>query len=209
MKAYCISGLGADHRVYESLNVKYEKVDLKWIEPLKNESIKDYSLRLASGIDTNEDYIIIGVSFGGIVAVEISKVLTPKLTVLISTIEQSSELPWHYKLFRKVKWVEMLPASFFNIPYPIASLLFGTRNQLLKQILKDSDHQFTKWAICSLLKWRNHTTINNSLKINGTSDLILVSKQSDFYIENGHHFMIVDQAEQITEIINTYQFSAH
>ncbi|NME69047.1 alpha/beta hydrolase [Flammeovirga aprica] len=205
MKAYCISGLGADHRVYENLELKYEKVHLHWIKPLEGESLKDYAIRLSENINQDEDYVIIGVSFGGLIAVEISKILKPKLTVLISTIEKSDELPFQYRIFRKMNFLKLLPPSFFNLPPFIASILFGTKNPLLRVILQDSDLNFTKWAILSLLRWTNSVSIENSLKINGTSDLILSSPRSDFYIEKGHHFMIVDRAEEIGKIINLYR----
>ncbi|OHX65426.1 hypothetical protein [Flammeovirga pacifica] len=204
MKAYCISGLGADQRVYNNLEIKYEKISISWITPLKNESLKNYAIRLSQKIDQDEEFILIGVSFGGLIAVEISKILKPKFTVLISTIEKSSELPFLYRLVSKMNFVKYLPSKLFHMPFFIASFLFGTKNLLLKEILQDSDLSFTKWAINTLLHWKNETSINNCVKINGTSDLILSSYESDFYIKNGHHFMIVDRADEISEIINTY-----
>ncbi|WP_235958360.1 alpha/beta hydrolase [Flammeovirga agarivorans] len=180
MKAYCISGLGADQRVYDSLDLKYEKVPLNWIKPHKNESLKSYAMRLSQNIDKDEKFIIIGVSFGGLIAVEISKILKPEFTVLISTVEKSSELPIHYRLISKINFIKFLHPKFFNLPFIIASFLFGTKNPLLKDILKDSDLSFTKWAINSLLKWKSKENIENTLRINGTSDLILSSKNQIF-----------------------------
>ena len=90
MKIYGISGLGADKRIFDSLNLDYPLIPVDWIEPTENESLKDYSNRLLKVIDTKSDFALLGVSFGGLVAVEISKVLKPRLTIIISSAETKS-----------------------------------------------------------------------------------------------------------------------
>ena len=87
MKVYGISGLGADKRVFEKLTLDLELIPIDWITPYKNERIEDYAKRLSKKIDKKEEFIIIGVSFGGLIATEISKILKSKLTILISSAE--------------------------------------------------------------------------------------------------------------------------
>jgi len=69
MKLYQIGGLGADERVFKYLKLNCETQTLKWIDPIKSEDLKSYSKRLLSQIDQTEDFGILGVIFGGIVAV--------------------------------------------------------------------------------------------------------------------------------------------
>ena len=109
MKIYGISGLGADERVFDYLKLDITLIPLLWITQLKNETIEDYSLRLAEKIDTSEKFVLVAVSFGGLVAVEISKVFNPKLTILISSIEVQSEIPKLYRLSAKTKMLNLLP----------------------------------------------------------------------------------------------------
>lgn len=86
-KIYLISGLGADERMFQRLNFyNFEPVYLQWISPKKNESISDYAARLKSQI-TEEKPIIIGLSLGGMMAVEISKQIKTEKVVLISSIK--------------------------------------------------------------------------------------------------------------------------
>ena len=79
-----MSGLGVDKRVFDNIN--FGKLDLEfidWIEPTKKESLQDYSSRISKKV-TSENPILIGLSFGGIVAVEISKIIkTKKIMTLI------------------------------------------------------------------------------------------------------------------------------
>lgn len=206
MKLYGISGLGADKRVFKYLRLNCDFIPIDWIIPRPNESIENYSLRLAKIIDTNEEFGILGVSFGGLVAVEISKVLKPKITILISSVAQASELKGIYHLLGKTKIVNCIPQQLFDPPRFIAHWLFGTRNKkLLDAILNDTDLAFAKWAVQQLLTWKNKEGLKNPcVKISGTNDKLIPASSSEntFFIDKGGHFMIVDRAEEISEIIN-------
>lgn len=205
MKIYCISGLGADERVFKYLNLNHEIIPLAWIKHDKNESLESYASKMASKINTNEDFGILGVSFGGLVAVEISKILNPKVTILISSVATRNELSPLLKGVGKMNVVKYLPSKIFNPPKKIAHFLFGTENkELLNKILDDTDLGFTKWAINELLNWKNTTKPSSMIKISGTNDKLLPPTKSDntILIEKGEHFMIVDKAKEISEIIN-------
>jgi broad specificity phosphatase PhoE len=55
-----------------------------WNKPTITESIKDYARRLSEKItDFQEDSVIIGMSLGGIISVELSKILPMKKVFLI------------------------------------------------------------------------------------------------------------------------------
>ena len=205
MKIYGISGLGADERVFKYLNLKHEIIPLAWIKHDKNELLEHYAKRLAAKIDTNEDFGILGVSFGGLVAVEISKILNPKVTILISSVETKNELSFLIKGLGKMNVVKYLPSKLFNPPKKIAHFLFGTDNkELLNKILDDTDLDFTKWAVNELLNWKNTTTLSSIIKISGTNDKLMSPTKANntILIEKGEHFMIVDKAKEISDVIN-------
>ena len=208
MNIYTISGLGADQRVYQKLQLDYTLIPLDWIDPLKNETIEDYSIRLSSKIDQSQPFILIGVSFGGLVATEISKVLKPRLTILLSTVEVKSELPLLYRLFGKTRIIEIIPTFLFEIPPLVAIWLFGAEDEvLLRGILKDSDKRFTKWAVNQLVNWNNEERLQSILKISGSKDKLLPPDKSNIIIENGAHFMIVDRSEEVSKIMNNHLFT--
>ena len=206
MKLYGISGLGADKRVFQYLTLDCELIPIEWIPPREREPIEDYSTRLAKAIDVNERFGILGVSFGGLVAVEISKKLNPALTILISSVETSKELRSIYRSFGKSKLLQFLPQKLFNPPRIIANWFFGAKEKkLLKEILEDTDLRFAKWAINELLNWKNTEKLTNRiLKIAGTNDKLIPPQEGNGIrlIEGGEHFMIVDRAAEISRMIN-------
>ncbi|MFX0558203.1 alpha/beta hydrolase [Maribacter sp. CXY002] len=206
MKIYAISGLGADERVFKYLTLDHELVPVKWITPKHKEPIIAYSKRLIKkyGIDKDTNFGILGVSFGGLIATEISKLTKPKFTILISSIETRNELNGIIKLAGKLKFFELIPARLLNPPKCIAHIVFGAeRKKLLNSILKDTDLPFAKWAIRELVNWENRSQLKNLIKIGGTNDKLLPPKGSNtILIDKGAHFMIVDRAKEISEIIN-------
>ena len=206
MKIYAISGLGADQRVFQYLELNFEIVPVDWITPDKNEPIEYYSKRLSSVINTKEDFAILGVSFGGLIAVEISKMLNPVTTILISSAETKSELPKKFRMFGN-GLLNILPQRFFDMPRKPAQFLFGTKEtKLLNEILDDTDLHFAKWAVNQLVNWKNTTRLKSVLKISGEKDKIIPpsNTENEHLIKGGEHFMIVDRANEISEIINPH-----
>ncbi|AIZ42677.1 alpha/beta hydrolase [Cellulophaga baltica] len=214
MKIYALSGLGADERVFNALTLDYELIPILWLTPKRNEAITAYAQRLITTykIGATRDFGILGVSFGGLIATEISQLTTPKFTLLISSLETKNELNGFLKLIGKSKLLTQIPERLFKPPKVIAHYMFGTDNiELLDAIIDDTDLTFTKWAILELLNWNNETKIPNLIKIGGTKDKLLPPKGTNtILIENGEHFMIVDRAKEISHIINkalkTYPF---
>jgi len=211
MNAYFISGLGADKRIFSKLKLseKINIIHIDWIKPNKNEALEVYAERLSRIIDTSQPFALAGVSFGGMIAVEIAKILTPTMTVIISSTMISSQLPELYRFTAKLGLLKLIPAKLLKSSNKLTqNYYFGTRSgtekALLSKIIKDTDPHFLKWAIGSILGWKNKIRPENIYHIHGTKDKILYSKTAkpDFVIENGTHFMVYQNAAEISDIIS-------
>jgi len=211
MNAYFISGLGADKRIFSKLklNEKINIIHIDWIDPKQNETLATYAARLSGVIDTSQPFALVGVSFGGMIAIEIAKILAPVVTVIISSTMISSQLPGLYRFAGKLGLLKFIPAKILKSSNKLTqNYYFGTRlgseKILLGKIIKDTDPYFLKWAIGSILSWKNETRPERTCHIHGTHDKILYSKaaQPDFIIENGTHFMVYQDAAKISGIID-------
>lgn len=206
VKIYAISGLGADKRVFQFLTLEHELIPVEWIKPKPKEPIVEYSKRLIEeyNIGKEGEFGVLGVSFGGLMATEISKLTSPQLTILISSVETRDELSRVIRGLGKSKLIELIPKALLNPPRSVARFMFGTKNRaLLNAILDDTDLSFTKWALRALMNWENQSKIPNLIKIGGTKDKLLAPRgEHTTLIEDGEHFMIVDRADEISAIIN-------
>lgn len=203
MKLYMIGGLGADERVFKFLKLNFESQIINWIEPKPKEKLKEYSNRLLNQIDQDEEFGILGVSFGGIVAIEISKLIKPKKLILISSVETSTQLPRSYIALGKSQILKLIPNQLIKPPKPLLSFLFGARNKhLLKQIIKDTKPEFIRWALNAIINWSNEKTPIEAIRIHGTKDKLIPLKGEAIEVKEGGHFMIVDKAEEISKLVN-------
>ena len=205
MKVYCFSGLGADERVFSFLNLgpEYELICIPWLMPLSSESLKLYAIRVSKSIDISEPFGLLGVSFGGAIAQEVSANLNPKFTIIISSLKSGKDI----LLFKVIpNWLIRLSPNFlFTLPRFLAYWIFGAENkELLKDILKDTDPGFVKWAIMAMSKWNGAKALNNVFYISGEKDRLLPPFKGTKVLADGHHFMIVDLNEQLAAEIRLF-----
>ena len=96
---YFMPGMSANSLIFEKIKLssKYKLHLLEWIDPLKNETLKDYSIRF-SKIIIHKNPVLVGVSFGGVLVQEISKIIEVHQTIIISSIKSNKELPNSMKM---------------------------------------------------------------------------------------------------------------
>ena len=205
---YCVSGLGADDRVFQKLKFEgYQPVHINWLDPEPKESIADYAKRLASQIKS-DDPIIIGLSFGGMIAVEIAKQINAKKVILISSVKNQQEVPFYFKIFRWLPIHRLIPAKLILwFGQLLAAWFFSLQTiderKLFKAILLDTDAKFMKWAIHRVVSWKNELIPENTYHIHGQSDRIFPNRfvHENFSVAKGGHFMIMNQAEHISQLL--------
>jgi hypothetical protein len=212
LTVYFISGQSADERLFENLRLpsRLSFRHVHWIEPLKHETLTDYCKRLSQQIDTSDDFVLIGVSLGGIVSVELTKILQPKQTIIISSIATKYELPLFMKIIRMLKIYKILPAGFYKWHSPILDWFFGVENKREKSLLKfyseASTKNYMRWAVDKILNWGNEKRPPNPpnlFHIHGTKDRIFPYKKThaDVLIKAGTHLMVHNRAEELSKIL--------
>ncbi len=204
---YLLTGLGADERVFHRMDFsEYSVTYIKWITPNHKESIESYAIRLREQI-TVPNPILIGLSFGGMMAIEIAKHIETKQVILIASAKTKHEIPFYYRLAGLLKIHKVMPSGVLKKSNFLTNWIFGTTSsadrQLLKDILKDTDPAFLKWAIEKVLRWRNTHQHPNLFHIHGTSDRILPSTfiKCNVKIIKAGHFMTLNNAEELNRII--------
>ena len=199
--------MGTDERVFVNIDLnEYHPTFIKWIDPKPNESIEAYASRLLPQIkDANP--ILIGLSFGGMMAIEVSKLIPTEKVIIISSAKTYKEIPLYYRIpgmFKIHRWMPVRKLKKFNF---ITTWFFGTQSKaeskLLHQITKDTDPKYVKWAVDKIVKWQNKQIPPNLFHIHGTKDRLLpLSKsQYDKSIEGGGHLMIMNKSTQLNEIL--------
>lgn len=205
---YIASGLGADERVFRFLDFgNYDVHFIEWIPISPELTIQEYATQLIPQIK-DEHSILIGLSFGGIISIEIAKQIPTKKVIIISSVKNKKEIPFYYRWIGKLNLHNIIPTKLLHTPNIVSDYFFGVIDSLEKeifhQILLETDPVFLKWAIDKIIKWENTSYPSNLYHIHGTKDRILpvYSTNPDIKIEGGGHLMIMSHSEEIMKILN-------
>ncbi len=181
---------------------------VEWIAPLSvQESLQSYARRLQAQI-TAPNPILIGLSFGGVVAAELAKLLQPQKLIIISSLAHSSALPWYYRLLGKLRLQRHLPLKFLQSFLPLAPFFFGAHTpaekKLLRQVILDIDETYLRWSLEQLLAWRQAAPLPNLFHLHGTADKVLPLRRRPgmFIVEGGEHLMVMSRSSEISDILN-------
>jgi pimeloyl-ACP methyl ester carboxylesterase len=206
-KVYFISGLGADKRAFSFLDLSFcEPIFIEWIKPLKKESLQQYALRLKDQIK-EPAAIIVGVSFGGMLATEMAKSDSTIKAIIISSNKIKKEFPKFFLVGKYIPLYKWMPSSLLKKTAIFRRLFFGPagekQKKIFRQILNETDTTFTKWAVYSILHWENLFVPDNLIHIHGTSDKLLPFRlvKADFSINKGTHLMIMNHPGEISAIL--------
>jgi len=204
---YIFSGLGADERVFQRLDFSgFSTTFVKWVIPQDSETIEHYATRLLDQITTTKPTLI-GLSFGGLIAVEVAKQIVTEKVILIASAKTKNEIPLYYRFAGQIGLHKLLPTRLLKSSNFITNWFFGTSStfdkQLLKQILIDTDPTFLKWAIDKVARWTNQTQTQNIFHIHGTSDRILPFKFVNCCstIKSGGHLMTINRTGELNNIL--------
>jgi pimeloyl-ACP methyl ester carboxylesterase len=204
---YLLGGLGADSRVFNYLDLSgFETVFIDWIDVLPSETIESYAQRLSERIQ-HPNPLLVGVSFGGMIAVEISRKVKIEKVILISS---ATTIPWYLKLAGGLRLQFLVPPKVLIRFELLTFWLFGVsqpeEQQLLRRIIRDTNESFLKWAIKRILEWNPDISKHDVIKIHGSNDRLLPpSSHVDFLIKGGGHFMIVTRAKEISLILARFK----
>ena len=208
MKVYFVSGLAADSRVFKNIQLPAhcEPVFLEWIEPLKNESLKDYALRMANAIDKDKPFAVIGLSMGGMIITEIARQYRPAFTILISSVPGAKQLPFYFKAAGKLKLHKMVPVSFVKSAATFKRVFTTETSEdktILRNIIRDSDPKFIHWAMDAILNWSGEQLASPYAHIHGSKDEVLPMRftKPTHIIPQGGHLMVMNRAREINLIL--------
>lgn len=199
---YFLPGLAANPSIFKNIHLdpdRFEMYFLEWMIPFEEESISEYALRFCTKLK-HENAVLVGVSFGGIIAQEMNLVHNFRKIIIISSVKTRQELPLHLQLAGKTRAYKLIPTSFFaqNIDL-LSKYAFGkpivNRLDLYKQYLSITDKRYLDWAIKQVVSWNQDKSDPNLVHIHGDRDIIfpIENIKTCVIVEGGTHIMILNK----------------
>jgi pimeloyl-ACP methyl ester carboxylesterase len=200
--------LGTDEKVFDHLSINARMKFIPWLRPLKNETIRRYSLRMGEKIQ-HPSPVLLGVSFGGMIAIEIAKQIPLAKLIIVSGIKTANELPRWMKLTGKFQLHKILPTRSYKITERYDNRRLGISNEeerkLVNAYREKMDPVYYNWAVHQVLNWKNNWYPEDIIHIHGDHDRIFPVKNLNptHIIRGGSHIMMLNKAQEISQCINS------
>ena len=212
LNVYLIPGMSADTASFDSLEWNESQFSVKvlsWLEPIKDESLKAYTIRMGQTIDRSMPFALVGVSFGGVIAQELSLMNDPVKTIIISSIKSSAEKPLWMRIGYRWSLHKMLPffmMRYMNYrPYQILPFVVEKRLRQYDHYLPVRSEGYLRWSAHQILQWEPSAQGKDPIHIHGDRDEMFPIKsiKNAQIIEGGSHIMIITHARQISKLLAT------
>lgn len=207
---YFFPGQGSDDRIFEKIELdstRYQSVFFAYPTPEKRSDLRSYAHQFIDSIDTSSPFVLIGVSLGGMMCVEISDTLKPKKTIIISSAKSRSELPFRYRFQRYLPLYKIFPKRMLlggaKMMQPIVEPDRNKNKSTFQAMLNAKDPMYMKRTIGLIVRWRRIQQNHKIDHIHGTKDNTLPYRKVDanYTVQGGSHMMTLTEGERIFEII--------
>lgn len=204
---YLMPGLAANPSIFEHIKLPEDQFKIHWLEwfiPEKNESLKSYAQRMIKHIE-HENVVLLGVSFGGILVQEMSKYMTLRKLIVVSSVKSKHELPKRMKIMKFTKAYKLLPTQLIANIDVLAKYAFGEtitkRIELYKKYLSVNDKLYLDWAIENVIEWDQDKPNDSAIYIHGNNDMVFPHSCNGncIVIDKGTHTMIINKYKWFNE----------
>jgi pimeloyl-ACP methyl ester carboxylesterase len=204
-------GLAASSKIFEFIKLPsdaFEAHYLEWFVPDRGMSFGDYARKMAQQIE-EEQSVLVGVSFGGMLVQEMAKYIPVRKVIIISSIKRKSEMPKRLLFAKYTKVHRLLPTGLVNNVELLAKYAFGEtvtkRLSLYEQYLSIRDKYYLDWSIDKIVHWDQNTYDPDLVHIHGDRDAVFpVGPISDYIpVRGGTHTMILHRFKWFNERLPT------
>ncbi len=209
---YYLPGLGTDQRVFQRLEVDAASITfLPFKKPKTKETIQSYAKRMAENIKQNENVILVGLSFGGILAQEIASTRNIDKVILVSAVKHPEELPYWMKMAKYIPLYQIpVPMKWRVNTVHIWGQLFGFKHTAVFHAFKDMmaqyDNHYYRWSTHQIVNWKGTDSTTKVFHIHGDNDRLFPKRRikSCTVVRGGTHSMIYTDANKVSQLINSF-----
>jgi pimeloyl-ACP methyl ester carboxylesterase len=155
-----LPGIGTDARVFALQRLAFPQLIVpEWLPPQRRESLAEYAARFADAVNPGRPCIIGGMSFGGMVALELTRHLPAVACVMISSVKSSRELPLWMRTLSPIaaclpRRTDLFVAAVGTMLNYTVRFALPQRGRQFCEHLSKTRSQVLPWACRVSVKWR-------------------------------------------------------
>jgi pimeloyl-ACP methyl ester carboxylesterase len=203
-------GLGADARLFREQQARFPNLTVvSWIEPRDSESLADYAARLARDVSELPPSYVGGASFGGMVALEVAKLLRPRCVFLLGSCRSPRSIGGMFRFGSR--FASVLPESLLrrgDLFAPQVARVMGTRSReiadLLGEMYRSVSPRLIRWGIGAIRNWSGVDDPGVAVHhIHGESDRVipLGGVRPDRIVPGAGHLLTLTHPEAVNAFL--------
>jgi len=191
---YLLPGMGANSNMYQGAWLEFNHAAcLDWPPYQGEASLSELARSVAMHYKIQDNDILIGSSLGGMVALEISKLLHLERVVLVGSAIDASEMNSLLTLLAPV--VDIAPIEFLQ-------KLAGRRDSLFQQMFAASDAVFMRAMCKAISTWAGYPgNLTTVTRIHGEKDKVIKCPRDCHVIKRAGHLLPITHAKACVDII--------
>lgn len=207
---YLLPGMGLDRQLFALQRTRFPQVIVpEWLKPETRESVAQYSRRMALSLNESGPCLLGGMSFGGLVALEMAQHLDARACVLISSLKSPQEMPLWARIAGPAawllpqnadRWVSCLGHWGLRILGPVSP---PSVRAFLKHLSKTRSPML-KWACEATIRWQGTAATPCPIyQIHGDADPIFPRRwlTPDRLVRGGGHVLPLTHPFVVNEFI--------
>jgi pimeloyl-ACP methyl ester carboxylesterase len=196
-KWFLLPGMGATSSMYNTLRgeVDFEIEFINWPKYRGKTSFEEVASRIIEENHIVAADIIGGSSLGGMVSIEIAKIVQSKAVVLIGSAINTGEIQSLLKLLSPLAYVT---------PISLVQTLCGKHKHIVSQMFYESDPEFIRAMCLYLTSWRgNQGELNKIYRLHGKKDHVIPHPSSHCeVINNAGHLLVLTHPKETGLFLN-------
>ena len=192
---YILPGMGANSSMYTSYDEWNTLEGVKFIDwPIWSgeKSLRELAERLIRIHKISKEDTIVGSSLGGMIAVEIAKLVDAKKVILIGSAAEPSEV--NKFLLKLTPLVSITPIKFIQF-------LTGKYDSHLLTMFRETDGDFIRNMCLAIKSWPGSEAFARISRIHGRNDSVIRCPETANVIQNGGHLIAMTHAKECTDLL--------
>ncbi|MEL6672675.1 MAG: alpha/beta hydrolase [Bacteroidota bacterium] len=209
-----LPGLGFTEALFAPLQeIGWDCEVLNWQEPQPGEKLPAYAKRMGEDVlPPGGKLVLLGHSFGGILAQEISHFRKLESIILVSSVKKRTEIPWNLRAVAPLGLHHLFSRSFCLNTFPLWGPGFGydtpASQSVFKEMVSRQTDTILQWSLRELSRWRPPAPPACPVfQVHGDRDKTFPYsriKDANHSLPGGDHMMVFKQPAAFARILQTY-----
>jgi pimeloyl-ACP methyl ester carboxylesterase/GNAT superfamily N-acetyltransferase len=208
-----LPGLGVTARLFEPQRRAFPSLEVpEWLAPERGETLPSYGRRMAGALGpVGGDLVLGGISFGGMVALEMARHLPARAVALVASAATGAALTGAaHALARAARGLPKAALAPPRPVWPVVAWAFGAKTPaeraLVHDLIRTARPGFAKWGLGAINGWRPADAPPCPVRaLHGADDRLISARKvsAERLVRGAGHLVNVTHADEVNAFLRS------